>query len=172
MPGYNDNLEHDIYTWHYDSGASLTEEQGDYHILTIELLRMQNHLIHDKNYVKLLIEDILGIDIKTLDVRSIFLLFNNRTSCHQINYAKNKTKEIFNMMVEKLSSYDAIVMLNLYLMINCIILDVDISKNFNECQKKFTLRTETEYEYDDYVEDTKNDRYQMIIDIKNEINNF
>jgi hypothetical protein len=168
MPLYDEKSKADIYLWSYDAIASLSEEQGNYHILTMHLTYGGDSV--PKNFIKQKLNNLNGI--QTLDVKNIFLLYNNRTSCTQPNYAKNKTMGIFNKMVEKLSPYDAIVMLNLYLMINCIILELNISKNFINCQKKFTLKGENEYNYNYYVEDTENDRYQMIIDIKTEINNF
>ena len=53
------------------------------------------------------------------------------------------------MMVDRFNSYDTVVMLNLYLMINCIVLDIDL-----------------------YVDDTIIDRENMIEDIIHAINSF
>ena len=153
--------------WLYDAGASIKEEHGDYHMLTMETKNLEitlQDLTRD-------IENMDGIDIKTLDLRSIYRLYNLRTSCLKFpNYAKIKTLEVFDMMVNRLNTYDTIVILNLYLMINSIILDIDISDEFIELQKDFYNLGEHKYTYKDYVNDTEEERNDIINNIKQTIN--
>ena len=171
MPGFLNGDEDQYYTWHYDAGASLTKEQGDYHILTMEAFYINNLLIHDKQYVLDHIREFPDLlDEEQLDLYSIFLLYNNRTSCIQPRYANIKTKLLFHSMLERLKSYDALIMLNLYLMINCIVLDLYISINFLTAQRKFSALGD-QYDYDAYLEDTS-DREGMIIKIRNTIDQF
>lgn len=161
--------DNDVYNrWIYDSSSSLTEEPG-YHSLTI----YDNGGSHiTQNELNFDIQFMDDINIKIFDVRSLYLLYNQRKSCLKIpNYAKIKTLEIFNMIVDKFSSRDTIVMLNLYLMINCIILDLDISGKFINSQKDFASLGEIGYNYDDYIEDTY-EREDLIKDIINAIEKF
>jgi len=162
--------ENDVYNrWIYDSGSSITKEHGYYHILTIYdgggSHITQNELNFD-------IEFMDSINMKIFDVKSLYLLYNQRKSCLKIpDYAKIKTLEIFNMIVDKFNSYDTIIMLNLYLMINCIILDLDISDKFLTSQKEFASLGENDYNYDDYIEETY-EREDLIKDIINAIEKF
>lgn len=162
--------ENEFYNlWIYDSACSITEEHGYYHILTMEISDDLKITLDDlQNDIK----SMNNIDIKVLDVKSLYLLYSQRKSCFKIyNYAKTKTLEIFEFIVDKFSSHNTIVMLNLYLMINCIILDLDISEKFIKIQKKFSSFGEDGYDYDDYIEDTY-ERENLIKRIMNTIEKF
>lgn len=119
--------------WRYDAGTGLLDKEKYYHELTINKEYIHEQLIKNKNYIESYIE--------YMDVKSLYTLYNNRISCinYYPNYAKNKTKEIFNTMVDKLSHYNNIIMLNLYLMMNYIILDLTLSEKFINSQKKFGI---------------------------------
>lgn len=170
MPVYDRLTDYVIYTWHYDAGASPRDE-GDYHMLTLGGHHINQQLIHDRDYIKILIEQTDGIDVKSFDVKTLYQLYNNRTSCRRYpNYAKIKTKQLFNKMIDKLSQYDTLIMLNLYLMINYIILDLNLSNHFMDSQKKISLHQD--YDYEDYVEDTMDERNHMIKNILYTIDQF
>ena len=75
MPAYNPDNDDDVfYTWIYDAGANLSEEQRDYdyHVLTIFEPMVNENLIRTFDNIKNIIEFMDTIDIKTLDVRSLF----------------------------------------------------------------------------------------------------
>jgi len=153
--------------WLYDAGASIKEEHGDYHMLTMETKNLEITL----EDLEVDIERMTNIDIKILDVRSLYRLYGLRTSCLKYsNYAKIKTLEIFDTMINKLNTYDTIVILNLYLMVNCLILDIDISDKFIKSQMDFYLDGEVKYDYEDYLNHTEEERNNMIDNIKQTIN--
>ena len=53
-------------------------------------------------------------------------------------------------------------------MINCMILDIDLSEPFLSYQRQYTSQR-TEYKYENYVNDTNEDRENMIHQINNAI---
>ena len=174
MPGYDTlNDKGSVYMWMYDAGASLTEEHGDYHMLTMDNTRMNANLINDKDALIRVIEAEQGLDVKTFDVKSLYQLYHRRQSCRQFpNYAKIKTKALFNSMVNRFSEHDATILLNLYLMVNYIVLDLDLSVAFMTAQTKMSVQGEMAYDYEQYVEDTALDRQIMINTIIDTINQF
>jgi hypothetical protein len=155
--------------WEYNSSVLISVEHEYYHKLTIE--RNSDSKINlNELYLNIKIMD--DIDTKTFDVKSLYLLYSQRKSCLKIsNYAKIKTLEIFNIIVDKFSSHNKIVMLNLYLMTNCIILDLDISDDFINTQKEYSLIGGYSYDYNDYVENT-HEREDLIKNIISAIEKF
>jgi len=160
----------EIYqTWSYNVGAPTKEEHDNYHVLDIDPRRFGRNFASTKN----MLTNMEDIDVKSFDVKSLYLLYNQRKSCLQIpNYAKNKTLEIFNEMIDKFNTYDSAIAMNLYLLINAIVLDIDISPKFIDNQKRFSLQGESDYDYDDYFTDTENERNEIIEDIRFVIRNF
>jgi hypothetical protein len=162
-------VEKNYRVWLYVVEAPTKEEHGDYHVLDLPLNSNYRSL---SNMINSLI-NMDGIYIKSLDVKSLYLLYNQRKSCLQIpNYAINKTLEIFNEMIDKFNTYDTAIAMNLYLLINAIVLDIDISPEFIDSQKRFSAKGEDDYDYDNYFTDTENERNEIIGDIKFAIRNF
>lgn len=157
------------HRWIYDTYISMSEEYGYSHKLNIYINDDLRTELFDILYD---IEFMGGINIKTFDVKSLYLLYSQRKSCLIIpNYAKIKTLEIFKMIIDKFDDHNTIVVLNLYVMINCLILDLDMSEKFIKAQNDFSLLGENEYDYDDYIEDTI-DREILIKEIIITIQNF
>jgi hypothetical protein len=112
-------------------------------------------------------------EFNTMDVRSIYHAYKNRLSCSSLNqYAINKTKMEFNKMVERFNTFDTINILNLYLLMNGMILDITISKNDLDPHYRFYDAGGLDYFYEDYVNDTQYFRDQLIVEINNKINQF
>jgi hypothetical protein len=106
--------------------------------------------------------DILFI---SMDVRGLFYAYNNRSSCLTKDYAKQKTLEEFNRIVQYLIDENQFVQLNLYLLRNAIILGIAKLSDINQIMK--SPKT-----YDDYIESTEIFRNDKINQINDVINNM
>ncbi len=160
-------VDENYHYWLYDAECSTTGEVHSYHVLEIPLNGNNRSNIDLKDSL-LNMDD---INIKYLDVRSLYLLYNNRKSCRKIpNYAKYKTIEIFNAMIDRFNTYDNILILNLYVLINALVLDLDVSTDFMNNQQRFS--TDGDYDYDDYINNTDDERDEIIEDIRFAIRNF
>jgi hypothetical protein len=160
----------DFNLWAYDAGASVEEEYGYYHVLGLSSGNVFNKSIDD---IKNILQGLEGYDFTTLDIRSIYYAYQNRLSCLPINhYAINKTKLEFDKMINLFNTFDKTVVLNLYLLVNGMILDIDISEQDMFMHYKFYDQSENEYDYDDYVNDTQPFRERLIDEIYEKINSF
>ncbi len=148
IPGWEGETE-DYYNVNlYDAGIITDLNDDKCFMLTMD--RNENrHFSTSKNNIINYITDKNHIEINSLDVKSLYLLYQDCPSCYQ--YAKIKTKKDFQMMIDKFNNHDLYVILNLYLMMNCVVLDIDMPKEFTKAMKKFAIN---KYDYDEYVRDT------------------
>lgn len=126
--------------------------------------------------------------IHMMDVISVFQIFKMRQSCVDKfeNYGRIKTLQHFNDIVFLLNTYETIHMLTLYLLANALVLNLNLSEEYWEINRKFSDGEYAMYEeiennssvvlisdgYEHYVKDVTESNDVLIGEIQYVINQF
>jgi hypothetical protein len=107
---YNGDKSLTVNYWYYSAGFDNDEEEISPILSMDEDINNENNILSDVGINRAI--DSPNSKITTLDVKSLYKLYSKRISCLTINnYANIKTLEIFNEIVNKLSSYDHIIII-------------------------------------------------------------